>query len=748
MSDSCCGNSDADPRGAQVGSAADSCCGNPASTSRSDSKPDSTDSVAATDSCCSTSASATTDSCCSTPATGESDSSCSSTSTSGSSCSSTVAAKPSSAAAFDPCGCGHEDTGEPPKRLRDVREVRLAALSGALLVVALVANLLGSEAVTLGAEYAALAVGALTFVPQALRNLPKRRLTVGTLMTIAAAGAVALGQVGEAAMLAFLFSISEALESYALTRTRQGLRALLDLVPEKATVLRGSQEIAVDPAELLVGDVLIVRPGERLATDGVIRSGRSALDNSAVTGESLPVEAGPGEAVYAAAINGSGALEVEVTARSEDNSLARIVRIVEDAQDRKGRSQRLAERIARPLVPGILIAAGVIAIGGVILGDPATWIERSLIMLVAAAPCAFAISAPVTVVAAVGAATRQGVLIKGGAALEALASVDAIAFDKTGTLTRNQPRVVEVIPADGASRDEVLTLAAALEARSEHPLARAVLEAAPNIDAADDVEAVPGNGLVGDFDGSRIRLGKPGFIAVGALASEVERLQDAGATVVLVERDQVTVGALAVRDEPRPEARQAIELLRASGFDPIVTVTGDHRGTAAAIGREVGITAIHAELLPADKVKVIQDLEQKRPTAMVGDGVNDAPALATARVGIAMGAMGTDVAIEAADVALMGDDLRTLPDTFDHARRAGRIMRQNLALSGAILVTLVPLAAFGVLGLAPVILIHELAEVIVIANGVRAGRRVAFRPHSPLEASTPEPTRATELAHA
>ena len=760
MSDACCGNGkpEAIPPGAAP--AADNCCASSTAPSTEDRCCAPGDAVAATDSCCASMTPASTqDACCAPGGAATSSGSCCSTSGADASCASDAAdascdSKPAAGeraavSAFYDCGCGHDEPGAAPQRLRDVRDVRLAVLSGALLAVAVIAGLLGAaEDFVLGAELAALAVGALTFVPQALRNLPRRRLTVGTLMTIAAAGAVALGQVGEAAMLAFLFSISEALESYAITRTRQGLRALLDLVPDQATVLRDGREVSVEPAELRIGDTLIVRPGERVATDGRIVKGRSALDNSAITGESLPVEAGPGEPVYAAAINGSGALEVEVTSRSEDNSLARIVRIVEDAQERKGNSQRIAERIAKPLVPGILIVAAVIAVTGVIFGDPATWIERSLIVLVAAAPCAFAISAPVTVVAAIGAATRRGVLFKGGAALEALASVNAIAFDKTGTLTRNEPRVIEVVPGQAATRDDVLTLASALEARSEHPLARAILDAAPNVEPAEDVEAVPGHGLVGSVDGTPVRLGKPGFVPIGDLAAGVERLQSAGATVVLVERDGETIGAVAVRDEPRPEAREAVRLLRASGFDPVVTLTGDHRGTAAAIAREVGVTEVHAELLPADKVTVIERLQQKRAVAMVGDGVNDAPALATARVGIAMGAMGTDVAIEAADVALMGDDLRTLPDTFEHARRAGRIMKQNLALSGGLLVVLVPLAATGVLGLAPVILIHELAEVFVIANGVRAGRRNAFRAHPPLDAPEPATAPARELEHA
>jgi cation-transporting ATPase G len=355
----------------------------------------------------------------------------------------------------DAC-CVHDDhlgdhvAGEAPQRLRDVREIQLAALAGFALAIGLAASVADVDALALTGYLAALVAGGLTFIPQAARGLLRGRLGVGTLMAIAAIGAVILGEFGEAATLAFLFSISEALESYALTKTRRGLRALLDLVPARATVLRDVREVSVAPDELAVGDRLLVKPGERLATDGVIRAGRSALDFSAITGESMPVERGPGEEVFAAAINGGAALEVEVTSRTEDNSLARIVRIVEEAQERKGRSQRLAERIARPLVPGVMVAAFLVAVAGSLFVDPGTWIDRSLVVLVAAAPCAFVISVPVTVVAAIGAATRSGVLIKGGTALEALAGVHAVALDKTGTLTRNRPQVIDTVSANGA----------------------------------------------------------------------------------------------------------------------------------------------------------------------------------------------------------------------------------------------------------------------------------------------------------
>jgi len=648
----------------------------------------------------------------------------------------------------DACGCSDDETtpgGEEAEeheaeRLWEVSELRFAAVAGVLLVAGLVAGSRDQSAVATVLNWVALLVGAWTFVPSTIRRLVKGKIGVGTLMTIAAMGAVLLGEVAEAAALAFLFSISEGLEEYSLARTRRGLRALLNLVPATATVLRDGAEITVAPGELGIGDLMVVRPGERVATDGIIRTGRTALDVSAITGESVPVEAGPGQNVYAGSINGSGVLEVEVTTTAQDNSLARIVRIVEAEQSRKGEAQRLADRIAKPLVPGVMIAAALIAVVGSLLGDPGTWIERALVVLVAASPCALAISVPVSVVAAVGAASKQGVLIKGGAAVEALGAIRGVALDKTGTLTRNAPAVVAVVTAPGRTQERVLQVAAALEARSEHPLARAILAAVPAVSPASDVEAVPGAGLTGTFEGRPVRLGRPGWVHAGSLAAEVERMQQAGATAVLIEEDGSLLGAIAVRDELRPEAAQVVAQLRRDGYH-VAMLTGDNTLTATALAREVGIDDVYADLRPEDKAALVAQLRTQRRTAMVGDGVNDAPALATADLGIAMGAMGTDVAIETADVALMGEDLRHLPQAFTHARRARRIMLQNVGLSLAIIIVLMPLALTGVLGLAAVVLVHEIAEVFVIANGVRAGRTRPL-PHDTIPDTTATAERA------
>ena len=468
------------------------------------------------------------------------------------------------------------DEDHEPERLWEISELQFAAVSGVLLLAALIAGWTDApRPVVLALEAVALVVGAYTFVPSTLKRLAKGKIGVGTLMTIAAVGAVILGEVGEAAMLAFLFSISEGLEEYSLARTRRGLRALLSLVPDEATVLRDGTEIVVAPPNSgRRPDAGQTRRADR--DRRIIRHGRTALDMSAITGESVPVEAGPGDEVFAGSINGTGVLEVEVTTTAEDNSLARIVRIVEAEQSRKGASQRLADRIAKPLVPGVMIAATLIAVIGSLFGDPATWIERALVVLVAASPCALAISVPVTVVAAIGAASRLGALVKGGAALEALGAMRGVALDKTGTLTANRPAVIDVAITNGATRDQVLDVAAALEARSEHPLAAAILAAVDKVTPAIDVEAVTGAGLTGKRDGHTIRLGRPGWLDAGPSTDDVARMQQAGATAVLVEDNGTVIGAIAVRDELRPEAAEVVAQLRRDGYH-VSMLTGDNK---------------------------------------------------------------------------------------------------------------------------------------------------------------------------
>nr|WP_276545710.1 cation-translocating P-type ATPase [Brevibacterium luteolum] len=573
------------------------------------------------------------------------------------------------------------------------------------------------------AFWAGLLLGAYTFVPGALRNLfAKRKLGIALLMTISAVGAVILGYVEEAAALAFLYSLAEALEDKAMDRARGGLRALLKLVPETATVLRDGASVEVPAKEIAVGDVLLVRPGERVATDGIVRVGRSSLDTSAITGESIPVEVAPGDAVSAGAINTAGVLEVEATAAGTDNSLTTIVELVEQAQAEKGERARIADQIARPLVPGVMVLAVLVGVLGSLLGDPETWITRALVVLVAASPCALAIAVPVTVVSAIGAATKFGVVIKSGAAFERLGGIRHLAVDKTGTLTRNRPEVTAaVVAADGFDDAQVLAWAASVEQHSTHPLAAAIAAAGQGALAAQDVTEEAGHGIGGTVDGRRVTVGSPRWIDAGPLKARVEDLEAEGQTCVLVAVDGRLAGAIGVRDELRPEVPEAVRTLRGQGVE-VSMLTGDNARTAHALAQIAGIGDVHAELRPEDKARIVAQLSEASPTAMIGDGINDAPALAGATVGIAMGATGSDAAIESADVAFTGHDLGLIPQALRHARRGRAIMNQNIVLSLAIIAVLLPLAITGVLGLAAVVLVHEVAEVVVIANGLRAAR--------------------------
>ena len=601
--------------------------------------------------------------------------------------------------------------------------VLIPIASGVAFAAGLVCEWTGAETAGLVLFWIGLLLGAYTFVPGALRKLfTKGKLGIGLLMTISATGAVILGYVEEAAALAFLYSIAEALEDKAMDRARAGLRALLKLVPDTALVKRGDATAEVEAKELRVGDVLVVRPGERIATDGTVRAGRSSLDTSAITGESIPVEVEPGTDVSAGSINTTGVLEVEATAAGTDNSLTTIVELVEQAQAEKGDRARLADRIARPLVPGVMILAVLVGVlGSLLSGDPELWITRALVVLVAASPCALAIAVPVTVVSAIGAASKFGVVVKSGAAFERFGGIRHVAVDKTGTLTRNEPTVTRVVTT-GATENEVLAWAASLEGHSTHPLAAAITKAVPDAPTAHDVTETAGRGITGTLGSARLAVGSPRWLDAGTLADQVQVMESEGMTVVIVHRGDRPAGAIGVRDELRPEVPEVIATLNRRGIG-VTMLTGDNARTAAALAGQAGIMDVRAELRPEDKATAVAKLSKSQPTAMIGDGINDAPALAAADVGIAMGAKGADAAIESADVAFTGHDLRLIPQALAHARRGRNIINQNVVLSIAIIVALLPLAITGVLGLAAVVLVHEVAEVVVILNGLRAARR-------------------------
>lgn len=617
-----------------------------------------------------------------------------------------------------------------------------SAIAGVTLLAGYIFEWTGVPIPALILQWIALLAGAYTFVPGAIRRLMRRRLGVGLLMTIAAIGAVALGHVGEAATLAFLFSLAEALEDRAMDRAKEGLRALLALIPDRVRVSRLAGDVTIPAADVRELDILIVGAGERVATDGVVVEGRSSLDTSAITGESIPVEVGPGSEVAAGSVNGSATLRIEATADGRDNSLTQIVELVEQAHARKGERARLADRIARPLVPAVLITAALVAVFGLIVGDPGLWIERALVVLVAASPCALAIAVPVTVISAIGSASKFGVVIKSGEAFEQFGTIRTVALDKTGTLTRNEPQVVEIEAAPGRTRDDVLALAAALEPTSTHPLAAAITAAAPGTAPGQDIVEEAGHGIIGRVGTTSVRVGNVRWLDPGPLQPTADEMAGAGMTVVVVEADGKIAGLIGVRDELRPEAGETIQLLNAQGIRTVM-LTGDNERTARALAAQAGVTDVRAEQLPKDKADAIAALVAEGPTAMVGDGINDAPALATATVGIAMGVKGSAAAIESADIAFTGNDLRLIPGALAHARRGRRIMTINIGLALAIIIVLFPLALFGVLGLAGVVLVHEIAEVAVILNGVSAARRPAStRLPQPATASRPALTHA------
>ena len=614
--------------------------------------------------------------------------------------------------------------------------VRWSAAAGVLLAVGFLAGVAGAPSVvTTGIYVVATAVGARFFAAEAFEELlEEREIGIELLMTVAAVVAGLLGEWGEAASLAFLYSISEALEEFTEDRTRAAIRKLLDLAPRRVTRLRddGSQE-EVDRDELEVGDRFLVRPGENVATDGEVEEGESAVDESAVTGESIPVEKQPGDRVFAGTSNAQGALVVEATATVSDNTLAKVVELVSEAQERKGRGEQFMQRFAGVYSPVVLVGGILIAVvGGLLTGDWAVWLLRAATVLVAAAPCALVISIPVTYVAAIGSASRKGVLIKGGIYLEELGRLRAVAMDKTGTLTRGEPELVGINATGEHTEDEVLALAAAVERRSEHPLARAIVTAAEarglSVPATDAFESTTGGGAQATVDGERYVIGSPTFIEgrghdLGPVRSDVERLEEQGNTVVLLAGDRGLLGTLSIADTVREQSAGAVAELHRLGIEQVVMLTGDNERTARSIAAEVGIDDIGASLSPQDKAERVQQLNDRYDhVAMVGDGVNDAPPLATASVGIAMGTAGSDIAIETADVALMADDLDKLIEAVRIGRRTRRIVRQNLVLSFAVLAVLVPGALVGLIGLPLAVLAHELSELAVILNGTRMAR--------------------------
>lgn len=567
------------------------------------------------------------------------------------------------------------------------------------------------------------------------------RADMNLLMVVAVAGAIAIGQWFEAATVSFLFALSLALENWSVARARRAIATLLDLAPPTVRIVHADRsEADVSVAEVKPGDRFVVRAGERIALDGRVSAGGSSVNQAPITGESVPVEKAPGAEVFAGTINGDGTLTVEATKAAENTMLARIIRLVEDAHAGRASSEQWVERFARIYTPTVMVLAILvflvppIALGGA--WDD--WFYRALVLLVIACPCALVISTPVSIVAALASSARAGVLVKGGAYVELPGRLEAIAMDKTGTITRGEPEVVHVLPFGNHTEAALLARAAALEARSTHPLARAILRFAEEQGIAPapatDVQVLRGKGLIGIFDGEPFWLGSHRYVVERGQntlesAEQAEALEADGKTVIVVGNPRHICGLIAVADTIRPEARDIVQQLHAVGIAHIVMLTGDNRVTAQAIARTVGMDEVYAELLPEDKVKRVEELVGRYGTVgMVGDGVNDAPALARANLGIAMGAIGSDAAIETADVALMTDDISKLPWLVRHAKRTLGIIRQNIAFSLGVKAIFMALTFAGFATLWGAIAADVGASLVVVTNALRLLRLSSASP--------------------
>lgn len=600
----------------------------------------------------------------------------------------------------------------------------------------------GPVAVASAAAYvAACACGFVLLVPRAIAAARARALDMNVLMVVAVLGATLIGQFAEAAAVVFLFALGGWLEARAVARTRGSIRALMDLAPPVARVRREGVVREVAPADVGIGEVIVVRPGERVPLDGVVVEGRSAVDESPITGESVPADKAEGDAVYAGSLNTSGLLGVRVTAPATDSTLARIVYLVEEAQASRAPVQQLVDRFSAVYTPVVVaIAAAVWIVPVVASGQVANvsawsaWLYRALVVLVTACPCALVISTPVTLVSAITRAGRDGVLVKGGAYLETAARTRAVAFDKTGTLTTGRLSIATVESIADLTRRDALALAASLEAGSTHPIARAVSAEAGHhgieTEPVTDFEELAGRGVVATLDGRRLVLVSPAFAEEIAewtpqLAEAVAELESAGTTVlVLAEEGGPVLAYLGVADRPRQEAAGVVAALVRGGVTHSVLLTGDNERTAAGVAQATGVSAHMAGLLPADKVDAILRLKDRfGVVAMVGDGVNDAPALAAADLGVAMGAAGSDTALETADVALMSDDLAALPGFFALARRTLSIVVQNVVFSVVVKVAVVVLAIAGVANMWLAVFADTGVALLVILNGMRLLRR-------------------------
>ena len=630
-------------------------------------------------------------------------------------------------------------------------ELIFAILSGAFLAAGFAVDILAENAaewLPLAGYLAAYFFGGFYTLKEAIDNARARKFKIDSLMLVAATGAAILGEFAEGALLLFLFSIGHALENFAMGRAKRAIDALAELAPDTATVLRGDAQVTVPVEELKVGDTVLVRPNERLPADGFIVVGESAINQAPVTGESIPVDKRPvpdaaiarqsiaaissSSRAFAGTINGSGALRIEVTKKASESTLSKVAELVAAAETQRSPTQRMTDKFERIFVPLVLALAVLLLFAPLVIDESlGESFYRSMAVLVAASPCALAIATPSAVLSGVARAARGGVLIKGGAALEDLGTLKAMAFDKTGTLTEGEPRITEVIPTGGANEADLLSVAVAVERLSDHPLAQAVVRDGVDrlgdidIPEASDLKSLTGRGVTARLGEETVWIGKAEMFGVDgtaplteASAEAISALRQQGRTTMVVRRGQRDLGVIGMMDTAREGAREALAELRALGIERMLMISGDHANVAAAIGKEVGLDEARGDLMPQDKVDTIDALSREAKVAMVGDGVNDAPAMAKATVGIAMGAAGSDVALETADVALMADDLRHLPFVVGLSRKSRSIIRQNVYVSLGVVAILVPATILG-LGIGPAVIMHEGSTLLVVFNALR-----------------------------
>lgn len=614
------------------------------------------------------------------------------------------------------------------------------AIAAVLLAVGLVMEwIIHSELLAQTLFIASTAIGGVYPMRNAVRAVRNKRLTITVLLAVAAIGAIALGVIEEAAMLVVIFSLGEAMEAYATDKARSSIGALMELAPPTANRLTANGETeAVAVERLHPGDVVLVRPGERLPTDGTVLQGSSWVDASPVTGESVPVEAIDGTAVFGGSLNGNGVLHVKVTKEYYDTVLARVIEQVEEAQANRSGAERFADKFSAVYTPAMFILAIVVALGLPLLGYE--WREaiyRALVILVVSCSCSLVISVPVSVVAAIARGARDGILIKGGVYLERLADIKAVAFDKTGTLTRGRPALAKVVPVGDVNERDALALAAAVESGSEHPIATAIVAGAQGksigIPVAQDARALPGTGMEATVAGRVLHVGRPTAVdrAHAVLGPVLTKAEAEGCTAVVLRENNLPLAVLTVADEVRPDALSTIKELRDLGIKHVLMLTGDNDTVAGSTAKNLGLDGYRAELLPEDKVTAIRQLRETYGLiAMVGDGVNDAPAMANADLAIAMGAAGTDVALETADVALMADELDRLPAAIRLSRRARRNIKLNIAMSLVVVAVLVVAGLAGWMSLTTGLLLNEGSAALIILNGLRMlvpGRNEARR---------------------